>query len=62
MLGCVLFGGLWSAPVCVCRGVAGAGPGAELGSREEAPPPGRVPSLACGQGWGGNECGQKAVG
>lgn len=39
--------------MCACRGVTSAGPGLLLGLAKRLPVLGRVPSLACGQGWAG---------
>ena len=57
MLGSFLFGGLWALGqhlLCVCRGVASAGPRADLGSRKEAPRPGEgaIPCVWPGLGQG----------
>lgn len=43
----------WSAHMCACGGVTSAGPGLLLGLAKRLPVLGRVPSLACGQGWAG---------
>lgn len=57
MLGSFLFGGLWALGqhlLCVCRGVASAGPRADLGSHKEAPRPGEgaIPCVWPGLGQG----------